>query len=225
MQYKIENEQLTVISKTYGAELISVKDNAEGKEYYAAGTETGLPMVLFPNAAKLKDNTLIFTFPERKHYYPLTFTPGTAEYSGKDTLHLGEDDSGGFFQRCIRLYVMKIHLISGVVGINHRNAVFFSQIQCDLAHYHRVVHMDQIDLQTAKPLLDPRSQQIENRKITSQTGIQRTAANDKRLLLPVVSAVRREDIDGMSKHPQSLCQTFDGDGYAADHRLVVVGHH
>ncbi|MBE5997462.1 MAG: hypothetical protein E7240_08990 [Lachnospiraceae bacterium] len=59
MQYKIENEQLTVISKTYGAELISVKDNAEGKEYYAAGTETGLPMVLFPNAAKLKDNTLI----------------------------------------------------------------------------------------------------------------------------------------------------------------------
>lgn len=48
----------------------------------------------------LKDNTLIFTFPERKHYYPLTFTSGTAEYSGKDTLHLGEDDSGGFFQRC-----------------------------------------------------------------------------------------------------------------------------
>ena len=59
MQYEIKNEQLTVLSKTFGAELISVKENETGKEYYACGEETGLPMVLFPNAAKLKDNTLI----------------------------------------------------------------------------------------------------------------------------------------------------------------------
>lgn len=58
MEHIIENEELRVITRNYGAEVVSVKDKKTGREYYKSGEETGLPMVLFPNTARIKEDTM-----------------------------------------------------------------------------------------------------------------------------------------------------------------------
>ena len=59
MEYLIENEELSAAVKDDGAELISVRDKKTGRDYYAPGTETGLPLLLFPSIAMIKDDTMI----------------------------------------------------------------------------------------------------------------------------------------------------------------------